>query len=57
MLLVDILSHTAHGVPIVLLLFSAGPLNILSAQEALEVRAILQCTFPAQYTGFAIYNV
>ena len=56
-LLADLLANAPKGVPIVLLLFSAGPLNIVDAANSEAVRAILQCTFPAQTTGTAIYNV
>ena len=41
---------------IVLLLFSAGPLDIKMA-ENYKVSAILHCFFPAQATGSALYNV
>lgn len=41
---------------IVLLLFSAGPLDIRMA-ENFKVSAILHCFFPAQATGIALYNV
>ena len=41
---------------IVLLLFSAGPLDITMA-ENYKVSAILHCFFPAQATGSALYNV
>ncbi|XP_069128912.1 uncharacterized protein [Argopecten irradians] len=42
---------------VVLLLFSAGPVDIRLAQTSLEVMAIMQCFFPAQATGSALYNV
>lgn len=41
---------------VILLLFSAGPLDIRMAQGP-AVSAILQCFFPAQATGVALYNV
>lgn len=56
-LLVDLLSHAPKAVPIVLLLFSASPVNIRIADRDPRVRAIFQCTFPAQFTGRAVYNV
>lgn len=45
----------AHG-RIILLLFSAGPLDIRIAQHP-SISAILHCFFPAQATGEALYNV
>ncbi|XP_035826175.1 xylan 1,4-beta-xylosidase [Aplysia californica] len=42
---------------IILLLFSAGPLNITLADESYRVPAIMECFFPAQATGQALYNV
>ncbi len=56
-MLADVVSRAARDVPIVLLLFSAGPLNIAVADAAENVRAILQCTFPAQTAGLAIFQV
>ena len=41
---------------IVLLLFSAGPLDIRIADKY-KVSAIIQCFFPAQATGTSLYNV
>ncbi|XP_060596940.1 uncharacterized protein LOC132750886 [Ruditapes philippinarum] len=41
---------------IILLLFSAGPLDIRSAQQPV-ISAIIQCFFPAQATGVALYHV
>ena len=41
---------------IVLLLFSAGPLDIRMARNY-KVSAIIHCFFPAQATGSALYNV
>ncbi|XP_052812007.1 uncharacterized protein LOC128239425 [Mya arenaria] len=45
------------GSPILLLVFSGGPLNISAADREPRVSAIVQCFFPAQATGDAIYNV
>ncbi|GFR60401.1 periplasmic beta-glucosidase, partial [Elysia marginata] len=42
---------------IVLLLFSAGPLNVTFADESARVSAILECFFPGQGTGEALVNV
>ncbi|KAL5010597.1 hypothetical protein ScPMuIL_012902 [Solemya velum] len=42
---------------IVLLLFSGGPLDIRVADQSDRIPAILQCFFPAQATGAALYNV
>ncbi|XP_045197551.2 uncharacterized protein LOC123552173 [Mercenaria mercenaria] len=41
---------------IILLLFSAGPLDIREAQKP-AVSAIVQCFFPAQATGVALYHI
>jgi len=40
----------------VLLLFSAGPLDIRMPYESPAVSAILHCFFPAQSTGVALYT-
>ncbi|XP_052242270.1 uncharacterized protein LOC127852358 isoform X2 [Dreissena polymorpha] len=47
----------APGVPILLLVFSAGPVNISDVDVDPRVSAIMQCFFPAQATGEALYNV
>ncbi|XP_069126379.1 uncharacterized protein [Argopecten irradians] len=43
--------------PVILLLFNAGPLNITWAEQSERVAAILECFFPAQATGEAIFRV
>ncbi|XP_071113290.1 uncharacterized protein [Haliotis cracherodii] len=43
--------------PVVVLVFSAGPVNITWAIESYKVLAILQCFFPAQETGQALIRV
>ncbi|XP_033741272.1 LOW QUALITY PROTEIN: probable beta-D-xylosidase 2 [Pecten maximus] len=43
--------------PIILLLFNAGPLNITWAEQSDRVSAILECFFPAQTTGEALFRV
>ncbi|XP_021355658.1 beta-xylosidase/alpha-L-arabinofuranosidase 1-like isoform X2 [Mizuhopecten yessoensis] len=48
--------HYGRG-KVVLLLFSAGPVDVRFAQTSPEVVAIIQCFFPAQATGIALYNV
>ena len=48
---------TAPNTPMVLLVFSAGPLNISFADTNGQVVAILQCFFPAQATGHALRAV
>lgn len=53
-LLKDVVQY-AHG-RVVLSVFSAGPLDIRFALQP-AVAAILQCFFPAQSTGTALYNV
>ncbi|XP_022105195.1 probable beta-D-xylosidase 2 [Acanthaster planci] len=44
----------ALGKPLVLLLFNAGPLDILWADQSPGVHAIVECFFPAQATGAAL---
>ncbi|XP_045198055.2 uncharacterized protein LOC123552449 [Mercenaria mercenaria] len=48
--------ETATGSPILLLIFSAGPVNISFVDRDPRVEAIMQCFFPAQATGEALYN-
>lgn len=43
--------------PIILLLFSAGPLNISVAKSSDMVAAIVSCFFPGQGTGEALRRV
>lgn len=43
------------GIPVVLLIFSAGPLDISWADQSPHISAIVQCFFPAQATGTALY--
>ncbi|XP_060068513.1 uncharacterized protein LOC132548653 isoform X2 [Ylistrum balloti] len=45
------------NVPVILLLFNAGPLNITWAEQSGRVDAILECFFPAQAAGEAIFRV
>ncbi|PVD27982.1 hypothetical protein C0Q70_10558 [Pomacea canaliculata] len=54
-MLKDVVS-AAGGKPVVLLLFNAGPLNITWAVNNSAVVAILECFFPAQTAGTAIYR-
>lgn len=46
-----------ESVPVVLLIFSAGPVNITFADEDPRVAAIMQCFFPAQAAGDALLHV
>lgn len=55
-MLESLIVFTASGY-IVLLLFSGGPLDIRVADQSERVLAILQCFFPAQATGSALYDV
>lgn len=48
---------SAKGVPIVLLLFNGGPVNITWADRSDRVVAIIECFFPAQETGEAVLRV
>ncbi|KAK3610843.1 hypothetical protein CHS0354_015699 [Potamilus streckersoni] len=43
--------------PVVLLVFSGGPVNIVEAVSADNVVAIIQCFFPNQGTGVALYQM
>ena len=52
-----IFSISAPGVPVLLVLFTAGPINVTFAESDDAVNAILQCFFPAQATGDALFNV
>ena len=51
------LSLAGADIPVVLLVFSAGPVNISFADRDPRVDAIIQCFFPAQATGEALYNM
>jgi beta-glucosidase len=46
----------AGGNPVVLLLFTAGPLDITWAKLSPQVTAILQCFYPGQAAGEALYR-
>ncbi|KAL4221807.1 hypothetical protein ACF0H5_020061 [Mactra antiquata] len=46
----------ANGSPVLLLVFSAGPVNISMFDRNPLIEAIIQCFFPAQATGEALYN-
>lgn len=48
---------SAKGVPIVLLLFNGGPVNVTWADRSDRVVAIMECFFPAQETGEAVLRV
>ena len=56
-LLQDAAYFKEHRVPVILLLFNAGPLDITWAKLSEHVMAIMECFFPAQSTGEALYNV
>ncbi|XP_013395228.1 probable beta-D-xylosidase 7 [Lingula anatina] len=55
-LLKDVM-QAANGIPIVLLLFNAGPLEISAASLNDRVPVILECFFPGQATGEALRRV
>ncbi|XP_005113328.1 xylan 1,4-beta-xylosidase [Aplysia californica] len=55
-LLLDVLDNSGDA-KIILLLFSGSPLNITFADQSDRVIAIMECFFPAQSTGKALYNV
>jgi len=46
----------ANGKPVVVLLFTAGPLDITWAKLNSKVTAIVQCFYPGQATGKALYT-
>ena len=48
--------HLANGKPVILLLFNGGPLDVTWAKFNPKVSAIVECFFPAQATGEAIYK-
>ncbi|KAK7480737.1 hypothetical protein BaRGS_00027998 [Batillaria attramentaria] len=56
-LLMDVINNTPEKVPIILLLFNAGPVNISFADQDPRVSAIMECFFPAQATGDALRHV
>ncbi|XP_064596521.1 uncharacterized protein LOC135463130 [Liolophura sinensis] len=55
-LLQDVVKY-ANGVPVVLLMFNAGPLDITWADQNEAVSSIIACFFPAQETGNALHQV
>ncbi|OWF39182.1 probable beta-D-xylosidase 7 [Mizuhopecten yessoensis] len=55
-LLQDAVNYSGTA-PVILLLFNAGPLNITWAEQSSRVGAILECFFPAQAAGEAIFRV
>lgn len=55
-LVLDVLEY-APKTPLILVLFSAGPLNVSFADADDRVAAIIQCFFPAQALGPALSNV
>ncbi|CAD5124942.1 DgyrCDS13186 [Dimorphilus gyrociliatus] len=57
MLKKSILLASKKNLPIVLLLFSGGPLNITLAVKSNQVKSILACLYPGQMTGHAIYRI
>ena len=50
------LLETAKG-PVILLLFSGGPMDVRIAESSIKTRSIIQCSFPAQAAGEALFNV
>ncbi|XP_045198053.2 uncharacterized protein LOC123552448 isoform X2 [Mercenaria mercenaria] len=48
--------ESANGSSVLLLVFSAGPVNISFVDRDPRVEAIMQCFFPAQAAGEALYN-
>jgi len=52
-----LIPHTGSDAPIVLLVFSGGPVNITFADMSPHVTAIIQAFLPAQAAGEAIYSL
>lgn len=48
---------TANGAPVILVLYNAGPLDISWAKYSADVHAIVECFFPAQSAGVALYRL
>ena len=57
LLFTKITLSSGNGAPVVLLLFTAGPLDVTFAQGSPSVQAILQCFYPAEATGEALRRV
>ncbi|KAK3600408.1 hypothetical protein CHS0354_026641 [Potamilus streckersoni] len=55
-LMYDVIKYSS-GTPIILILFNAGPVNIIMFDEDIRVPTILECFYPAQATGEALYRV
>ncbi|XP_046584394.1 probable beta-D-xylosidase 2 isoform X1 [Haliotis rubra] len=53
-LLQDVLSNTKNDVPVVLLMFNAGPVNIVQQEADPRISAIMALFYPAQATGTAL---
>lgn len=49
--------HIAAKKPVIVLLFTAGPVNISDAKNHTNVGAILLCFYPGQGTGDALRQV
>ncbi|XP_041352633.1 probable beta-D-xylosidase 2 [Gigantopelta aegis] len=43
--------------PVIVLLFSGGPLDIRLADNSIKIMSIIQCSFPAQAAGVALLNI
>ncbi|KAK6170253.1 hypothetical protein SNE40_018689 [Patella caerulea] len=54
-LLQDVIQYSSG--PVILLVFTGGPIDISIADKSSKVAAIFQCFFPAQATGTALYKV
>lgn len=57
MILLQDAVNFGKSIPVVVLLFSAGPVNITWAEDNDMVAAIFQCFFPAQATGEALFQI
>ncbi|XP_064618402.1 uncharacterized protein LOC135482379 [Liolophura sinensis] len=55
-ILQDVVTHS-NGAPVILLLFTGGPIDISWAESNPSVKAIIQCSFSAEGTGEALRKV
>ncbi|KAK3600412.1 hypothetical protein CHS0354_026645 [Potamilus streckersoni] len=53
----SVYDYIGFGTPIILILFNSGPVNITMYDPNPQISAILECFFPAQSTGEALYNI
>ncbi|KAK6176560.1 hypothetical protein SNE40_014822 [Patella caerulea] len=56
-LLKDAVRYTPENVPILLILFNAGPVDLRWADQENKIVSIIEAFYPAQATGNALYHV